>query len=176
MSCLALETILKTCENNSGGIYRIWVNQQVNIDVDSAFTFLGNPNEYTIATIPLIAPAVLFTELEFKRNVSSYTEESNIDLINGSSFVTQTINLMFHRRNQTYSQAIKVLGSGQQYLAAIVEDANGLYWYFPYLQVSATGEGSGTARADGSKYSVTLVAENEFLAFQVDAAEIGNVV
>lgn len=176
MSCIALETILKSCDNNSGGLHRVWVNQQVNIDEDSAFTFLAAPNEYTIATIPLIVPAVLFTELEFKRNVSSYTEESNIDLINGSSFVTQTINLMFHRRNQTYSQAIKVLGSGQQYLAAIVEDANGLYWYFPFLQVSATGEGSGTARADGSKYSVTLVAENEFLAFQVDAAEIPNVI
>jgi hypothetical protein len=36
------------------------------------------------------------------------------------------------------------------------------------LQVSATGEGSGTARADGSKYSVTLVAENEYLAYEVD--------
>ena len=55
----------------------------------------------------------------------------------------------------------------QQYLVAIVLDANGKYWYFPYLQVSATGEGSGTTRADGSKYSVTLVAENEYLAYEV---------
>jgi hypothetical protein len=176
MSCATLETILKSCDNNSGGIYRFWVNQQVNIDVDSAFTFLAPPLDYTISGIPLIAPPVLFTELEFKRNVSSYTEESNIDLINGSSFVTQTINLMFHRRNQTYSQAIKILGSGQQYLAGIVEDANGKYWYFPYLQVSATGEGSGTARADGSKYSVTLIAENDALAYEIDPAEIPNVV
>jgi hypothetical protein len=35
------------------------------------------------------------------------------------------------------------------------------------MQLSASGEGSGTARADGSKYSVTLVAENEFLAYEV---------
>ena len=47
------------------------------------------------------------------------------------------------------------------------KDANGKYWYFPYMQLSASGEGSGTARADGSKYSVTLVAENEFLAYEV---------
>jgi hypothetical protein len=40
------------------------------------------------------------------------------------------------------------------------------------LQLSATGEGSGTTRADGSKYSVTLVAENEFLAYEVDATII----
>jgi hypothetical protein len=86
----------------------------------------------------------------------------------GSSYVTQTINLMFHRREAAKSRAIKILGAGQQYLAAIILDANGLYWYFPYLQVSATGEGSGVSRADGSKYSVTLVAENEYLAYEVN--------
>jgi hypothetical protein len=35
------------------------------------------------------------------------------------------------------------------------------------MQLTATGEGSGTARADGSKYTVTMVAENEFLALEV---------
>ncbi len=39
---------------------------------------------------------------------------------------------------------------------------------FPYLQLSATGEGSGTARADGSKYTVTLIAENPYLAYNID--------
>ena len=90
--------------------------------------------------------------------------------MNGSSFVTQTINLVFHRREAAKSRAIKILGSGQQYLAAIILDANGLYWYFPYLQVSATAEGSGTARADGSKYAVTLLAENEYLAYEITEA------
>jgi len=79
--------------------------------------------------------------------------------------VTQTINLMFHRREAAKSNAIKVLGSGQQYLSAIVEDQNGILWFFPYLQLTASGEGSGTARADGSKYSVTLLAENDQLAY-----------
>jgi hypothetical protein len=79
---------------------------------------------------------------------------------------------MFHRRDQAKSQAIKVLGAGQQYLNAIIEDANGKFWYFPYLQLSAVGEGSGTARADGSKYSVTLIAENDFLAYEVDSTII----
>lgn len=75
---------------------------------------------------------------------------------------------MFHRRDQEKSKAIKILGAGQQYLTAVVGDANGKYWYFPYLQVSAYGEGSGTARADGSKYSLVLTAENSDLAYEVD--------
>ena len=31
MACDALETIVKSCDNNSGGIYGIWINQQENI-------------------------------------------------------------------------------------------------------------------------------------------------
>ncbi len=59
------------------------------------------------------------------------------------------------------------MGASKQYLNAIVQDANGKYWYFPFLQLTASAEGSGTARADGSKYSVTLLAQNDFLAYEV---------
>ena len=77
------------------------------------------------------------------------------------------MNARCHRREAAKSNALKILGSGQQYLAAVVLDANGKYWYFPYMQLTATGEGSGTARADGSKYTVTTVSENENLAVEV---------
>lgn len=167
MSCQALEAILKSCDNNSGGIYGIWINQQDEIaSITPADPSAGAG--WTITAITLQATPVLFENFYVRRNTSNFTEESSIDLVNGSSYVTQTINLMFHRREADKSRAIKILGAGQQYLTAIVLDANGKFWYFPYMQVSATGEGSGTTRADGSKYSVTLVAENEYLAYEVD--------
>jgi hypothetical protein len=169
MSCENLETIVKSCLNNSGGIFKVYINQQDNID---GFTLDSAPNSWTIDSITLIGGGDLYTEFEIRRNTGSYTEDAAIDLVNGSSYVTATISLMFHRRDQAKSQAIKVLGAGQQYLNAIIQDANGLYWYFPYLQLSAVGEGSGTARADGSKYSVTLIAENDFLAYEVDSTII----
>jgi hypothetical protein len=167
MSCQALENILKSCDNNSGGIYGIWINQQDEV----ASITPTDPSAgagWSITGITLQVTPVLFENFYIRRNTSNFTEESNIDLVNGSSYVTQTINLMFHRREAAKSRAIKILGAGQQYLTAIVLDANGLYWYFPYLQVSATGEGSGTTRADGSKYAVTLMAENEYLAYEVN--------
>jgi hypothetical protein len=169
MSCENLETIVKSCLNNSGGIFKVYINQQDNID---GFTLDSAPNSWTIDSITLIGGGDLYTEFEIRRNTGSYTEDAAIDLVNGSSYVTATISLMFHRRDQAKSQAIKVLGAGQQYLNAIIQDANGLYWYFPYLQLSAVGEGSGTARADGSKYSVTLISENDFLAYEVDSTII----
>jgi hypothetical protein len=168
MACQALEAILKSCDNNSGGIYGIWINQQDEI----ASITPTDPSAgagWSITGITLAGtPPVLFENFYIRRNTSNFTEDSTIDLVNGSSFVTQTINLVFHRREAAKSRAIKILGAGQQYLTAIILDANGIYWYFPYLQISATGEGSGTARADGSKYSVTLVAENEYLAYEVN--------
>jgi len=166
--CEALITITKSCDNNSGGIKRIYINLQDYVDMDTLGLVdpSGTPTEqFTIDALDLVVGGDPFIEFEFRRNTSGYTEESNIDLINGSSFVTQTINLMFHRREAAKSNAIKVLGSGQQYLSAIVEDQNGILWFFPYLQLTASGEGSGTARADGSKYSVTLLAENDQLAY-----------
>ena len=167
-ACQALEAIIKSCDNNSGGIYGIWITPQDNI---ASITPL-DPSAaagWEITNITLAAPGTtLFENYYIRRNTSSFTEEAAIDLINGSSFVTATISLMFQRREADKSRAIKILGSGQQYLTAVVLDANGLYWYFPYLQVTGVAEGSGTARADGSKYAVTLLSENEYLAYEVD--------
>jgi hypothetical protein len=172
MACEALETIVKSCDNNSGGIEKIWINQQDNIDTFA----LDATNTWTIETITLNAGAPDYTPFEIRRNTGSYTEDAAIDLVNGSSYVTKTISLMFHRRDQDKSQAIKILGAGQQYLNAIVKDMNGKYWYFPYLQLSAVGEGSGTARADGSKYSVTLVSEDAFLSYEIEEAAVNAVI
>jgi hypothetical protein len=165
-ACSTLQEILKGCDPNSGGVYTLLINQQ---DEITAITTLETGTNWEVTAITHATP---FVALEFKRNTGNFTEEAAIDLVNGSSYVTQTINLMFHRRDQEKSKAIKILGAGQQYLTAVVGDANGKYWYFPYLQVTAYGEGSGTARADGSKYSLVLTAENSELAYEVDSAII----
>jgi hypothetical protein len=169
--CTALEAILKSCDNNTGGIYQAWVIAMDDLDVVTPDTTYPNYEVTSITTLG--SPAAQFVNLFVRRNTSNYTEETAVDLINGSTFVTQTVNLMFHRRDMEKSNALKILGAGQQYLSVVVLDANGKYWYFPFMQLTATGEGSGTARADGSKYSLTLVAENENLALEVNLATPG---
>ena len=165
--CASLESIQKSCDNNSGGIYQVWYIPQDSIDTVTTNTTYPDYEVTAITVLPLLTT---FSSFFIRRNTSNYTEETAADLINGSTFVTQTINLVFHRREMAKSNALKILGSGQAYLAAVVLDANGKYWYFPYMQLTATGEGSGTARADGSKYSVTTVSENENLALEVNLA------
>ena len=161
MSCEALQSIVKPCDNNIGGIKTVWIAPQEDVTVTYGTW------EVTAAT--LVDPAAVYA---INRNTGNYTEDTAIDLINGSSFVTQTITLMFNRRDKDKSEAIHVLGAGQQYLAVFILDANGKYWYFENVQLTATGEGSGTARADGSKYSITLLSEAEHLSYEILSTEI----
>ena len=171
MACTALEAIVKGCDNNIGSITKIYINDLDNVTIDPSTDI-----DLSTWTITAIAASPAFEEFEFRRNTSNYTEEAAIDLINGSSFVTQTINLMFHRREGAKSRAIKILGEGQRDLAVIVLDGNGKYWYFEKVQVTAYGEGSGTAKADGSKYSLVLTAEAENLAYEVDPDVIPTII
>jgi len=171
MSCTTIEAIIKGCDNNIGSITKIYINDLDNVTINPA-TDIDLPN-WIITAITVTAD---FEEFEFRRNTSNYTEEAAIDLINGSSFVTQTINLMFHRREGAKSRAIKIFGEGQRDLAVIVLDGNGKYWYFEKVQVTAYGEGSGTAKADGSKYSLVLTAEAENLAYEVDPDVIPTII
>jgi hypothetical protein len=161
MSCEALQSIAKPCANNTGGIKTVWICQQENVTTATP--------DWEITSLVLTDPANVYA---INRNTGNYTEETAQDLLSGSTLVTQTITLMFNRRDKDKSEAISVLGSGQQYLAVFIQDANDVFWYFENVQLTATGEGSGTARADGSKYSITLLAESDHLAYEVLSTEI----
>lgn len=165
MSCTTLTTITKGCDNNIGGITSILIN-----DMENLGTLTIDTANWEVTSFGSLVDE--FVAFEFRRNTGSYTEELQNDFVNGSQFYLQTINLMFHRREAAKSKAIKILGEGQRDLALVVGDANGKYWYFPNAQLSAVTEGSGQAKADGSKYAVTFVAENEFLAYEVDSSLI----
>lgn len=164
MACNELENIIKGCDNNTGGIYTAYVG-----DMDDIASITEDQATWSITAMTLLAltPALSFY---FKRNTSNYTDEGASDLIAGSSFYTSTINLVFHRRDADKSKAIKIIGEGQRYLYVVIGDANGTYWYFPYMQLTANAGGSGTARADGSNYNVTLVGQNEFSAYTISEA------
>jgi len=163
-TCTAFTGIAKSCSNNIGGITQIWLydSEDVSAIVDTS----GTISTMTLGTGDAGQTYII------KRNSSNFTEEAAIDLVSGSSFVTQTINLMFHRREAAKSYEIQLLGEGQRDLLAVVLDANGLYWVFQDVQLSAVGEGSGTAKADGSKYSVTLLGEDTEYALAISAGTL----
>ena len=166
MACEILEGIELGCERNSGGIHQILVGDMTDISTQTANNATWIITAMTVANLPI--------EIEVKRKVSNYVEDEQNDFVNGSVVVTSTITTMLHRRDADKSRKLNLLGAGQRYLYVICKDANGLYWYFPNVQLQSVGEGSGQERADGSKYAVVFVGEDDQLAYEIDAAVVAS--
>ena len=164
--CVTLTNIGKSCDPNVGGIREVYLWP---IDLQTIY----NPNQTTWSFGPTAAnnlavgSSANISSYSFTRESSNYTEELASDLVNGSTVWTATLNLMFTRREAAKSRAIKLMADGQKYMGALVKDENGIYWVFQDLQITASGEGSGTTREDGSKYSVTLVGKTAYPAYEI---------
>jgi hypothetical protein len=167
MSCPTLTEIPEVCERNSGGIFNAYFGAMDDIisKTESSSTF----------NVTALSAAVAPISTNIKRKTSNYTDELVEDTgAAGSGVATTTINLAVHRRQKEKSYAINILAAGQRYLYGIIEDANGKFWYCEYLQLTNAGGGSGTARADGSNYSLVFLAENEHTMYEIDAAVVAS--
>lgn len=164
MACNILSCIQKGCENNAGGLRKFYV-----ADAES-ITGITVSNG-TVTAIGLSGGTPAFYEFEFNKNSAQYIETGNIDLTNGSTFYTVETTLNIARRDVDKRNSISLLGAGQRDLVVVVLDANGIYWLqglTNYANLTAVGEGSGLAKADGSKYSLSLTSEEPDMMPEVD--------
>lgn len=165
MACNTIIGIPKGCDaNNVGGIYEIYVADQ-----DQVTGLTINTSGHTITTL---GTSGSFEVFNFNRNVGNFTTEDTKDMLVSSTVVKGTITLQLNRREGSKSRALSILGEGQRYLAIIVKSADGTFTYFKDMQLMSVNEDSGTARADGSKYTVTFVNEDEVYPYFVDSTII----
>jgi len=175
--CGCLDDIVKGCSNNIGGIRRIFV-----APFDSVTATEGTGDEEGVITdITLSAvgggATCSFVEIEFNKNSSNFVEDGQIDLVNGSTLFTVTTSVMVPRREAAKRNSIALMAAGQQELVLIIEDANGLFWYQGWkngANLTGIGEGSGTAKADGSKYALTFLSEEDEQMPEVDPTVVAN--
>jgi hypothetical protein len=164
MSCSSLNSISRSCDGNIGGIKKVYL-----WDMEDQLLYVPNTTSWQMTTLSVTGGSASIKEFQFTRESSNYTEELASDLVNGSTTWTATLALMFTRREALKSKAVKVLADGQRYLAALVEDNNGLWWVFQDLQITVSGDGSGTTKEDGSKYSVTLLGKTGIPSYAIAA-------
>jgi len=172
MACnTSLTAILKDCSNNIGGVTNFYV-------APCEFVSATTVSNGTVTAITMSGTSK-FVEFQFNKNTANYTEEGTISLENGSTFFLQTVNLIIPRREVAKRNAIALIAAGQRDLKIIVKDANGLYWLVGYANcanLTAVGEGSGTAKGDGSKYSLTFVAEEPDQMYEVNSSIIAGII
>lgn len=168
-NCNAIQCIGKSCGNNVGGIREIYV-----IDQDSVTGTTIDISAHTVTALSTNGDD--FLQLKINPNTGSFTSEATVDLIAGSTYYATTIALSFAKRDAAKSYALQLLGEGQRVLTFIVLDSNGLYWYIPDAQLNGGAEQTGVAKADGSKYDVTFLADLANRVYEIDSTLISALV
>lgn len=180
--CNALTNgLTKSCDNNSGGVNRLWVADFSNVSATTA-TSSTYPTSYWINSITMATASgqpTKFYEIQTNKNVCNFTETVAIDLNNGTTFFNQVVSIVLNRRETTKRDFIEKLIAGQKQLSCIVLDSNGNYWLFGLEEggyITAIEGGSGTAKADQNGYTCTLTAMEPDQAYQVNPAIIAAII
>lgn len=151
MSCTqTIAGIARDCSPSMGGIKRAWI-----ANYDDVASVTVTTNKITAITMQ---SSKTFKEFAFRKGTSSFTSTLNVDPANGVSYVSTEINLVFSKMETVKRVEVAALAVGE--LAMIVEDMNGILWYFGQEEpvVASAGDGqSGVARTDRNGYSITLM-------------------
>lgn len=146
-----LAGLARDCSPSMGGIVSAWI---ANADDIAGVTLTS---EKVTAITPATGITKPFHKFEFRRNTGSMTSTLNVDQAAGSNFVSTDLVLQFSRMET--AKRIEVAALAVNEVVVIVKDANGIYWLLggeePVVSSAGTGQ-TGTARADGNYYQITL--------------------
>lgn len=166
------------CGNSVGGLKTVYIAQYEWV------TSVMADGEVTSITMNAVSasPAIdgLFYEYSpSRKETSSWTEEANIDLTTGTTFFTQTLNLVWDKWTTTKLLALEKIIDSQKDLVIIVLQNDGTYWMLGRgrgAQVSASTGGSGTTLNEGSTRTITFLAKELYQAPEVDPTIIAAVI
>ncbi len=156
MACLqTLNGLGSACEFSAGGIKKIYaINYS---DVKSITT----NDDGEISVIALVSDEKKFKAYNFKKNTASLETEATIEPTTGTHFYTNTLNLVFTRQDTAKRLELQAMALAE--MAIIVLDSNGNYIYLGQdepVTATAHSASTGTAKADGNNYTLTLVDES----------------
>lgn len=177
MACILSKGIALDCSSNTGGVEAIWIAAVSDISSITVDEISGAPvsGDGTVTAITMAATKK-FMKFEALRNGISFEQPSTINLENGTTYFTHTLNFTIPKQDVTKRNKIFQLASGQQKVAAIIKDMNGNYWLSgaiapssleQALQVSVSNAMTGKAKGDMNGYEVTLTAELPALAYSI---------
>lgn len=157
MSCTrTLTSILRDCDQNIGGIKKIWIATYV--ENAATYSESGSSDKGVITAIKNIADYVPF---QFKKNSCSMTSTLNVDSVNDINYVSTELVMQFNKMETNKRIAISSLVLAD--VNVIVRDSNDKYWFLgkdePVTASAGAGQ-TGQAKTDGNFYSVTLLDES----------------
>lgn len=156
--------IAKDCAVNLGGVKRVLA-----ANYDDIATVTVTDNQISAITMN---GAAAFVEFNFRPQTANFASTWQIG--DGGAKYVQTLLAMVFSRMET-SKRIAVMALAQADAVAIVEDANGKFWYlgkdYP-LELNTGDAGTGTVRTDRNGYGITLEDNSRELPFEVNPSII----
>ena len=167
MACSNLASGLTIgCDNNLGGAKKFYVTEKSNV----TSLALSSPGD----EIGTISMSGVFYEFEFNKGNLNYTENLESNQGQGRDLYTQTVTLTLNRREKTKRDKLILLAQREN-LVIIVQDMNGINWYFGEtngMNLTTSVGGSGANKNEANQYVLTFVGEEPDPANTVTQAAV----
>lgn len=170
-SIYSLTGLTLTCDSNKGGIKTVLIANYDEAAANALAALVEGESGATDIAVSAITAQTGLTwyRYDFKRNTGSMTSTLNVDEAAGTNYVTTEVVLQFNRMETTKRIEMRALSLNE--LSVIVVDSNNKAWFLglnePVVASAGTGQ-TGTAKADGNYYQITLQANDDTYPFEVN--------
>jgi hypothetical protein len=165
MPCALTQGYVLDCKDSLGGITEVYFIASSDV---SAITEASG-----VVTAITKKAGKRFYKYELVKETSSFVENVNASVENGSIFYQQELTIILNKLQANTRNELLLLS--QNLLEAVVGDNNGKYWLLGKtrgLDVTGGSSQSGTAMGDRSGYTLTFTGKEAALAPEVSSSII----
>jgi hypothetical protein len=162
MACALTQNYVLDCKESLGGLTEIYFMPAA--DVTSYVEASG------VITTLVKAAGKKFYKYELVKGTSSFVENINASVENGTIFYQQELTLILNKLQTNTRNEILLLA--KNLLVAVAKDNNGIFWYLGLtraLDITAGSAQSGAAEGDRSGYTMTFTGKEASLAPSVSS-------
>lgn len=165
MPCALTQGYVLDCKDSLGGITEVLFIASQDV---TAYTEASG-----VITAITKAAGKRFYKYELVKATSSFVENINASVENGTVFYQQELTIILNKLQANTRNEILLLA--KNLLDCIVKDNNGKYWFLGLtkgLDITGGSSGSGTAEGDRSGYTLTFTGKEPALAPEVSSGII----
>ena len=163
MDCILENGIGLGCLDSTGGVKAVFV---ANFNTTGT-TFTEDANQI----ITGVTSSETFYQYRFRKQTSSFTEESTLSVENGTNFYVPTVSMVFQKLETSKRNALLLLAKADTHV--IVQTQNDDYWVVGKvnaMNLTTTSVATGQAFGDLNGYTIALTGAEPALAQEMTAA------
>ena len=170
----AVADIAYSCEElSTGGLKTVYICDKTDLITNGTLTVTAGAGAISGTGLATDGVSVVTLGFNNKDGFSNFTDVKTVNA-DGSGSAVPTIQMEFIRMGATLRNTLETIARPGAELVAFVETAAGTYHIVGYdfgLYAGTVDGASGVARTDKNRYQLTLVGDENVLAYTLTAAE-----